>query len=612
MKLLSKVLSLVVLLSMLLVACAPQTAAPTEAPAVEAPKVETPKEEPPAEEEFVPAANPFDYLNAAREDTLIVDKPGRLAGEDNWNPRVPGNAVGWGMAQLGFESLQILNYETGEIMPWLAESFEGSEDSMKFTLRLRPGITWFDGTPMTVDDVIHSVQLQKDIEGFGSHFTWKEWIESMDKVSDLTMVFNLTKPNPRFALDYFSVKIAGTHLILPKHIWENIEDPMTYKYFDIENMLPMATGPYMLGKISGNEVFLVRNDNWWGYKTGFSKLPEPKLVIISYVGTEEIRTATAIDNGFDVMEDITFGAWQAIQAQNPKWEAYYDTFPFAVPDPCARLIGINNAIEPWNDKDMRWVLNYVMDRQQIIDIAYEGTTTMAPYFWPSYASMQPYSDLIPQDKMDLLLQPNLQKAEEIMLEKGYQKVGGYWTKDGKQLTLEIQCAESFSELERIADVYAEQLQRFGINAIKMKLQDGTFYDNSAFGNYEANSQWFTCGSVNEPWATLRTLSGPGAPIGERPQGQQNVYRWYNETYTELVNEIGVLPLGDPRVEDLTAKALEILYDELPALPAAQARKLIPNNFTYWTNFPSAKNPYISPWCWWTSFVVVVTNIEKAK
>ncbi len=563
-------------------------------------------------EDEVELTGPMAYLNAPRENTLVVDKPGRLANANNWNPRVPGNAAGWGMAQLGFESLMIMNYETGEIMPWLAESFEGSSDSMEFTLKLRPGITWFDGEPMTADDVVHSIELQLDIEGFGSHFTWKEWIDRVEKVDDLTVVFYLNKPNPRFVLDYFSVKIAGTHFILPKHIWENVDDPMTFQYFDIDNMLPMGTGPYMLGRISTNEVFLVRNDDWWGYKTGFSKLPEPELVIISYVGTEEVRTATAIDNGFDVMEDITYGAWQAIQNQNPAWEAYYDDFPYAVPDPCARLIGINHAVEPWGDRDMRWVLNYVMDRQQIIDIAYEGTTTLAPYFWPSYASMDPYSELIPQDKLEAMMSPNLERAEEILLSKGYSKVGGYWQKDGERLTFEIQTAESFSELERIADVYSEQLQRFGIDATKVKLADATFYDNSAFGNYTANSQWFTCGSVNEPWATLNTMAGEPAPIGSRPAGQQNVYRWYNERYTELVDEIGVLPLGDPRIRELTREALEILYDEIPALPTAQAKKLIPNNFTYWSNWPSAKNPYISPWCWWTSFVVVVTNIEKAN
>ena len=248
MKTLYKLISVLLLLAMLLAACGGGAATDEGDMAEEGTTEEM-------------AADPMEYLNAAREDTLIVDKPGRLEGAENWNPKVPGNAVGWGMAQLGFESMMILNYETGEMMPWLAESFEGNADSTEFTLKLRDGVTFFDGTPMTIDDVIFTVQLELDTEGFGSHFTWKEWIASMEKVDDLTCVFKLTKPNPRFALDYFSVKIAGTWLVLPKHIWETAEDPMTFTNFDITKWYPMATGPYMLGKVSENEDFLVRNDN---------------------------------------------------------------------------------------------------------------------------------------------------------------------------------------------------------------------------------------------------------------------------------------------------------------------------------------------------------------
>ncbi len=67
-------------------------------------------------------------------------------------------------------------------------------------------------------------------------------------------------------------------------------------------------------------------------------------------------------------------------------------------------------VEPWNDKDMRWVLNYVMDREQIIEIAYEGTSIMGPYFWPLYPSMQKYTDLVPQETIDKFLKPNVEEA----------------------------------------------------------------------------------------------------------------------------------------------------------------------------------------------------------
>ncbi len=146
---------------------------------------------------------------------------------------------------------------------------------------------------------------------------------------------------------------------------------------------------------------------------------------------------------------------------------------------------------------MRQVLSYVMDRKQIVDIAYEGSTTLAAYFWPAYPSMDPYADLIDPDGYESFLTPNLAAAEQIMLDKGYVKGDQYWEKDGEELTIEIQVPEDFIELIRIGDVYVEQLQKFGINAVEVKL-GSVFYDNSSEGNYEAQSNWFACGSISNP------------------------------------------------------------------------------------------------------------------
>ena len=147
----------------------------------------------------------------------------------------------------------------------------------------------------------------------------------------------------------------------------------------------------------------------------------------------------------------------------------------------ARSLTVNNSIEPWNDKDMRWVLNYVMDRQQIIDIAYEGTSIMGPYPFPLYPSMQKFADLVPAETIAKFTQPNVAAAEEILLAKGYEKSGDYWEKDGEELSLEIQVYEGISELERVADVFDEQLQRFGINAVKVNLIGGTWVEVPGHG-----------------------------------------------------------------------------------------------------------------------------------
>ena len=163
------------------------------------------------------------------------------------------------------------------------------------------------------------------------------------------------------------------------------------KFYDLEKGYPLGTGPYTLAKVEINDSIWVRNDDWWGAKTGFQKLPEAKRVIFSYVGTAEVRIATAMEDGFDAMQDVTAGAFNSLVEKNPSWIAWHDGLPLAWPDPCVRVLMINCAIEPWDDVDMRWVLSDIMDRRQIIDIAYEKTTSYAPYIWPDYQGMKKYS-----------------------------------------------------------------------------------------------------------------------------------------------------------------------------------------------------------------------------
>ncbi|HET6485504.1 MAG TPA: ABC transporter substrate-binding protein, partial [Spirochaetia bacterium] len=321
---------------------------------------------------------------------------------------------------------------------------------------------------------------------------------------------------------------------------------------------------------------------------------------------------TAIDNGFDSMQDISVGALEAIVAQNPKWQAWFKQKPYAVPDPCARIISLNSAKQPWNDKDMRKMLSLVMDRQQIVDIAYEGSTTLAAYFWPAYNSMKPYSDLVDKQVYASFLKPDTAKAASILQSKGYTKSGKYWQKDGKDLTIEIQVPEDFIELIRIGDVYVEQLQKFGINATESKL-GAVFYTNSSNGDYEAQSNWFACGSVNEPFTTLNQFTGAAAPLGQTAKGGpvDNQWRWSNKKYSDIVAQLGVLKVGDPKALELTRQALAILYDELPAFPAAQSRKIVPFNYTYWTGYPTADNYYVFPCNWCNLWAVVMPKLQRA-
>lgn len=618
------ILSIVIILGMLLASCAP-AAAPTAAPAEEKPAAEQPKAEEPAAPEPTKAEEPAaeepaaeepaageDYTKVGREDTVIFDiDGGRVVTPDLWNPFVPGNRRDHGFHQAMLEPLFILNYESGEMEPWLGESFTPNDTLDEWTLKIRDGVTWNDGEAFNADDVVFTINMLMANPTFSNGADMQTWVKEIKKTDDLTVVFTLNEPNPRFQLDYFSVKIWGGVNFVPEHIWKD-QDPNTFKNYDAAKGWPVTTGPYKLATISETEFTYVRDDNWWGAKTGFKNLPEPKKLVWTWGGPEETRAAMMADGNLDSLMDVTLGAFQALKAKNPNVVAWQGQLPYAWLDPCSRTFEFNTTVEPWNDPEMRWAINMLINREEIVKIAYEGTTVASKSPFPAYPPLNKFVDAMAGDpNFDKLWTVDVEGAKKIIESKGYTMVGDYYEKDGKQLAMAIETHEAFIEKQRIADQLVEMFQAAGINATHRKIAGATWGDNLNFGKFEVRMGWQNCGSINEPWGTLDTLSNRHLKaVGER--ASQNGWRWDNQEYSDLVKEIGNLPLGDPKIADLTKQAMALYYAELPTIPVTQAKKLIPFDTTYWTNWPTAENNYLHATTWWQSTLIILTNLKKAQ
>lgn len=560
--------------------------------------------------------------DAERRKTVIFDiDGGRVADPELWNPFVPGNRRDQGFHQAMIEPLFILNYETGEFIPWLGESFEANETNDQWTLKLREGVKWSDGEDFNADDVVFTVNMLLDnAPELSDSAALDSWIESVEKTDDLTVVFNLKKPNPRFQLDYWSVRIWGGPSIVPEHIWKD-QDPLTFKNYDPEQGWPVFTGPYKLESVSETEFVYVRDDNWWGVPAGFKEqLPRPEKLVWTWYGPEETRTAAMANDGLDSMMDVTLGALLALEQRNPNVISHFAQAPYAwVPDPCSRTFEFNHTVEPWNDKDMRWALNYAINREEIVAIAYEGTTFPSEHFFPAYPPLNRFVELAKEAGLYEtypMLEHNPDKAREIIESKGYTLVGDYYEKDGEQLSIDIATHEAFIEKQRIAQVIVEQLQRLNINATTRNEAGATWDENFQMGNFESRMGWQTCGSVNEPWASLDTFNTSWLkPVGERTAGSQNAWRWSGDVadqYSAIVDEMGVLPLGDPQLDEMFVEAMDLWMQELPVIPITQAKKIIPFSNTYWTGWPTADNPYIHPPTWWQHTHVILHELEPAQ
>ncbi|HLZ30657.1 MAG TPA: ABC transporter substrate-binding protein [Chloroflexota bacterium] len=549
-----------------------------------------------------------------RTKTLILDMDsGRNLTPDVWNPYVPSAQRSQGLHQAMMEPLFILNYETGVIQPWIGDSMTPNATLDQWTLKIHPGVTWSDGVPFTADDVVFSINmLLAHAPDLVDSANMKEWVKDVSKTDDQTVVFNLNKPNPRFQLDYFSVRIWGSVAIVPKHIWEG-QDPLTFKNYDPAKGWPVFTGAYKLASISPTEFTYLRDDNWWGAKTGFAHLPEPQKLIWTWAGPEETRAALMADGQLDSLMDITLGTFKAIQARNPNVIAWYPQLPYAWLDPCARNLEFNTTVAPWDNKDMRWAVNYAIDRNQIVNVAYEGTTLPSRFFFPAYGPLNTLVDAA--DAAGLytkypLMTHDPDMAKQLIEANGYTMGSdGYYQKDGQQLGMTITTSDSATEHQRIIQVEVEELQAVGINAVQKNEAEAVWGDNRDFGRFEARQAWDNCGSVNEPWNSMDSLNQKWVvPVGTR--SSRNPWRWSNAEYSAIVDKMGTLPLGDPQIQPLFLQAADIYLSELPTIPITQAKKLIPFDTTHWTGWPTHDNDYIQATTWWQMTPVILQNLHS--
>lgn len=556
--------------------------------------------------------------DVAREDTVIFDiDDAAVPNPTNFNWMVPGTNRNQGAHQALWEPLFILNYETGEIQPWVGESFTANDTLDVWTLKIRDGVKWSDGEAFNADDVVFTIQLLLDDETstLGGAADMQQWVDSIEKIDDLTVQFNLKTPNPRFQLDYWSVRIWGGIVILPEHVWAG-KDPFTFTNYDPEQGWPLGTGPYTLTSASPTEFIWDRNDNWWGAATGFHDLPVPLRLIWQITGSEENKALSMSNNMLDSAMNITPGAFEAIRARNPNAIAWYPDLPYAWADPCPRQLSFNTTVAPWDDPNMRKAVSLIIDRNQIINVAYEGTSTPSSTMFVQYGGMQPFIDAIVEAGMGISPTADVAAGQALIEGAGWTMgSSGFYEKDGQTLTADILVNNSTAEYTRTVDVIVEQLRAAGIDATSQPLTGQTWDAQVMPGNFVAAYNWDACGSVSEPWNSMnRFTTHFVVPIGERSPGGNNWVRWNTEgtaAYTEIVDQIGTLPLGDPQIVDMVVEAYRYIYDETPFIPLVQASKLVPFDTTYWVGWPTAENNYNHPATWWFSTHQIILNLQKA-
>ncbi|MEE8163768.1 MAG: ABC transporter substrate-binding protein [Anaerolineae bacterium] len=545
----------------------------------------------------------------ARAQTLNIAVNQRFSPPTNLNLYTPGPSRSRTGTQQGvYEYFFYENLQTGEYIPWLAEGYEYNDDFTAITVNLRDGVEWSDGEPFTPEDVVFTYELLAD----NPAMTWSsevtKWVESVEKLDDLTVRFNLTAANPRYHQNreaFPAVGIWGGITILPQHVWEGL-DPMTYEDSD-----PIGTGPYTLVTASESAITWERNDNWWGTKV-FGVKPAPKIVNFQYVGSPTSVALALAANEIDTPQIgiLSLGDFLAVAARNPNVSAWHKDAPYTWLDPCPRALMAQNDNPPLDQKEMRWAISYLIDWQSVVDLAYEGATVPAWGIWPAYDGLQPYFDAI-QDLREQYPTATYDaaKAEELLTSAGYQKgADGYWASTaGEKLHLNFLVNAGDPEAMKVTTVVADQLEAGGIE-VEVQPLSGSVQDNARLvGDYDLAFQPFCPGYIFENLELFH--SKYYVPLGEMaPWYERNSFRFKNEAFDAIVDEMAVTPPYEvEKIKDQFRRAMEIWLDELPVIPGVQAPALVPFNTTYWEGWPSADDPWNMPVSWWATWNLVVNG-----
>lgn len=350
----------------------------------------------------------------------------------------------------------LMKYDSnGKPVVDLAESYEYIDATNTYTFKLRKGIKWHDGRDFTADDVVFTYDvLTKDKTLSASITSNYEDISSVTAPDDLTVVVKLSKYNAAM-LDYFTIGI------IPKHLLEG-KDINTTSF----NQHPVGTGRYKFVNwdTAGGMITLERNEDY------YDKVPNIERVIYKTVSVESTK-ATMLKSG---EADL---AWlNAKYADNFRDNDKFKNSDFKTAD--YRGMSMDYQSDFWKkNKDSIGVLNYAINKQEIVDSVLKGRGSAAysPIQLSAFGGNKA-ADIYPYD---------LDKFAKKMDELGWSKdKDGIYERNGQKFHFTIQVRDYEEERVDIANIVSTMLKKAGVDmevVLVTKFDWNAGYDGFLYG-----------------------------------------------------------------------------------------------------------------------------------
>lgn len=276
------------------------------------------------------------------------------------DPAIGYDVPSWGAEHLVYDGLVTYDFDS-HVAPDLAESWTVEAGGKGFTFKLRPGVTFHDGKPMTAKDVVYSfnrlldpatkspgASFYTDIEGASERLAGKAaTVSGVKAVDDHTVHIALKTPNPIFlqlvAMPFASIVPEGaTGADLARH--------------------PVGTGPFALEKwTSGQKITFRKAPKYWNPKG-------PSLDGVDYqLGVNENLEVLKFERGeldlLGVNRNIPAADFSRLK-DNPRTSALM----LSGPDAAFHYLGMNCQVKPFDDVRVRRAVAMAIDKDRIVQL----------------------------------------------------------------------------------------------------------------------------------------------------------------------------------------------------------------------------------------------------
>ena len=443
----------------------------------------------------------------------LTFRVGWLLEPDNLNPFIGLLGQDYQIWHLNYDFLIGFDAKDLSPRPEIAESWEVSEDGNTWTFKIRQGVMWQDGEPLTARDVAFTFNyiVENNLQTIA---IYTGGIVGATAVDDATVEITTEQPK--------SNMLAMVVPIIPEHIWGEVSgEEATTSY---QNEPPIiGSGPFQVVEWNkGKYIRLVANKDYWG--------GAPKIDELLFENYKSADTMTA-----DLKQGAIDAAIELPQAQYPSVTATEGVTGLKGTHWRFHELGFNCYDSPDSmgnpvllDEEFRQALNWAIDRQKIVDVAFFGQADVGSTL------IVPYSPYHWEPPADRAYKYDPESAKTQLDEAGYEDADGDGfreTKDGKPLSLRLFVTNDSPENQTAAKLIAGWFKDVGLKVTLRVVDAGVLLD--AQYNYKGDTYapdydmfiWYWTYDV-DPEVIL------GVPTPQQIEGWNDTL-WTDPEYTNL-------------------------------------------------------------------------------